>query len=121
LNTNGSINTGSSQLGGSLTTGSPWTNTANLSLQNYGAAPNASFVIGTNYLVIEVDNTHSITGSSGSNTLNPSGLLVYQTGNAILIDGKPVPEVGVWLPIASALGLFFWRQHRRKSPQQATS
>jgi len=98
-----------------------WDNTSTLTLRNYGVSRNASFVIGTNTLVIQVDNTLSMTGTVGTNTLNPSGLLVYQTGTAILIDGKPVvPEVGVWLPIAGALGLFLW-QRRRQSEKPLLS
>jgi hypothetical protein len=96
---------------------SAWNNTSAVTLQNYGASANANFVIGTNYLVIQVDNTDSKTGTQSAN-LNASGLLVYQTGTAILIDGKPnpVPEVGVWLPVVGALGLFFWQRRRSTTP-----
>jgi hypothetical protein len=72
--------------------------------------------LGTNYLVIVVDNTNSITGSSTSTAVNPSGLLVYQTGQAITVGGKNIPiipEVGTWLPVAATLGLFGWRFWRR--------
>lgn len=100
---------------GSLLTGA-WTGTQPITLHNYnnGTAANASFLIGSNTLSIKVDNTNSKTGYSNSTALNPSGLLVYQTGNAILIDGKPnpVPEVGVLLPLLGALGLFSWRRFR---------
>lgn len=95
-----------------------WNNTTAEYLQNYtggGHADNADFVIGTNYIYIVVDNTNSISGSSNSNALNPSGLLVYQVGSAILIDGKPVPEVGAILPVVGALGLFFLRRFRLRT------
>jgi len=109
--TNGQITSGT--VAGSITSGSPWTNTSAITLQNFDTSKNANFVIGTNTLVIEVDNT-------GSATLNPSGLLVYQTGSAVLIDGhpNPTPEAGVWLPVVGALGLFFW-QRRRPSAKQS--
>jgi hypothetical protein len=104
---------------GSLLT-SAWTGTQPITLHNYndGTAANANFLIGTNTLSIRVDNTNSKTGSSSSTALNPSGLLVYQTGSAILIDGNPnpVPEVGVLFPIIGALGLFGWRRYRLTKP-----
>lgn len=109
----GAIDTANSRLGGTIT--NAWTNTKTITLQNYDDGTNgdnAVFKIGTNTLVIQVDNTNSITGSSTTTSSNPSGLLVYQTGSAILIDPRPVPEVGVWLPIIGALGLFFWQRHR---------
>jgi hypothetical protein len=99
---------------------SAWNNTTSLTLQNgtTGYNGNAQFVIGTNYLVIVVDNTNSATGSSGSTATNASGLLVYQVGGAVTINGHPVPEVGTWLPIIAAIGLyglFAWRRGA-KSP-----
>ena len=101
---------------------SAWTSTQPVTLHNYndGTAANANFKIGANTLAIQVDNTDSKTGKQNAN-LNASGLLVYQTGTAILIDGKPnpVPEVGVWLPVVGALGLFFW-QRRRPSANPAS-
>jgi len=112
LNANGSVNS-SSRLGSSIT--SAWNNTRSITLQNYDDgthADNASFVIGTNYLVIQVDNTNSLIGSSSATALNPSGLLVYQVGTATLVSGKPIPEVGAWLPLLGALGLFCWRRFR---------
>lgn len=104
---------------------STWGNTSATILSNYNylnkvhgvytSGTNATFVVGTNYLTIVVDNTNQNNG----NNLNASGLLFYQTNNAILIDGTPVPgtlpEVVAWLPIAGALGLFgwcFWRRGR---------
>lgn len=96
---------------------SAWNNTSAEYLQNYsggGHSDNAEFVIGTNYIWVVVNNTNSITGSSNSTALNPSGLLVYQVGSAVLIDGKPIPEVGTLLPVAGALGLFAWRRLRRR-------
>ncbi|MBC7365906.1 MAG: hypothetical protein H7343_03680 [Undibacterium sp.] len=94
-----------------------WNNSTSVTLQNgtNGTNGNAIFKIGTNYLTIVVDNTNSVNGSSSNNTLNPSGLLVYQVGSAALIDGKPIPEVGAWLPIIGAVGLygaFAWRRRR---------
>ncbi|MGA3008471.1 MAG: hypothetical protein ABSE59_11340, partial [Opitutaceae bacterium] len=50
-----------------------WGNTTAVTLPT-----NAGFVVGTNYLVVVVDNTNSLTGNqTGTNTLNPGGLLVY--------------------------------------------
>lgn len=92
-----------------------WNNTSAEYLQNYtgdGHSDNADFVIGTNYLWVVVNNTNSITGSSGSTALNPSGLLVYQVGSAVLIDGKPVPEVGALLPVLGAIGAFTFSRRR---------
>ena len=96
---------------------SAWTNTTSFTLQNgtngTGTSGNAQFVIGTNYIVIEVDNTNSVTSASTATALNASGLLVYQVGNAVTIDGHPVPEAGAWIPIAAAMGLFglvAWRR-----------
>ena len=107
----------SAQLAGSGT--SAWGNTSAVTLANYGGSNNSVFVVGTNYLTIVVDNTNSITGSSGSTALNPSGLLLYQTSNTIVIDGVPVPgtipEVGVWLPVLCALGVCGWRRWRGRS------
>lgn len=118
LNTSGSINTSSSTLGGTLT--NAWTNTSTLTLQNYGTNANASFVIGKNTLVIEVDNTNSLTGSSSATSLNPSGLMVYQTGSMAVIDGKPVPEVGTWLIALVAVTFFAWQRARRvRAPKPA--
>lgn len=117
LNANGSINTGSGSttLAGSRT--SAWNNTSALYLQNFSDANgsnNSKFVLGTNYIYVVVDNTNSLTGTSGSGALNPSGLLVYQVGNATLIDGNPVPEVGAILPVAAALALFGFRRIRSR-------
>ena len=107
LNSNGSVNTSRSTLAASRT--NAWNITTAEYLQNYSnsnGSDNANFVIGTNYIVIVVDNTNSVTGSSSSDALNPSGLLVYQVGSAALIDGSPVPEVGTWLPLLGAVGLY---------------
>lgn len=86
---------------------SAWSNTTQIALQNYGTggADNASFKIGTNYIVVVVDNTNSITGSSSATDLNASGLLVYQTG-AAEINGHPIPEVAPWLPLLGVLGCY---------------
>lgn len=115
LNANGSVNTAST-LGGSRT--AAWSNTSALYLQNFtdaNGSANANFVIGTNYIYVVVDNTNSVTGTSGATALNPGGLLVYQVGSATTIDGKPVPEVGTILPMVAALGLFGWRGWRRRT------
>ncbi len=112
LNANGSVNTGSTLAGSAL---NAWSNTSAIYLQNFtdsNSSSDASFVIGTNYIYVVVDNTNSQTGTSGSSALNPSGLLVYQVGSVAMIDGKPVPEVGTWLPLIGALGLFGWRRFR---------
>ena len=113
LNGNGSVKTASSTLAGSGT--NAWGNTQPVVLQNFGvgAANNSVFKIGINFITIEVDNTNSITTGSTSTALNPSGLLVYQLGSANLIDGNPIPEVGTWLPVVAALGVFGWRRLRR--------
>ena len=62
------------------------------------------FVIGTNYLVVVVDNTNSATGSSSSTATNASGLLVYKVGSAVTrwSTAIPFPEEGTWLPVAGA-------------------
>jgi len=93
---------------------SAWSNTTSFkignSTANSGDVNNASFVIGTNYIYVVVANTD---GGSNTGGLNQSGLLVYQVGSGITIDGKPVPEVGTILPIVGALGLFLFRRMRR--------
>ena len=111
--------TGGGEIAGSntaaATRNSAWNNTTAEYIQNFtgnGHSDNANFVIGTNYIYVVVDNTNSITGDAGSGPLNPSGLLVYQVGGAITIDGKPVPEVGAILPVIGALGVFGWRRLR---------
>jgi len=97
-----------------------WNNTTAVILQNgsngTGTSGNAIFKIGLNYLSVVVENTNSITGQSNNTSLNPSGLLVYQVGSATLIDGKPIPEVGTWLPVVGAVLLYgglVWRRRRR--------
>ena len=82
---------------------------------------NANWVIGTNYIYVLVTNTNSITGSSGSTALNPSGLLVYQVGALATIDGSPIPGVGTVLPIILALGLFGWRIWSRRIGHETMS
>lgn len=114
IKNDGSIDTKKSDPSASGT--SAWNNTTVNYLQNYDDAntdKNAKFELGTNTLVIVVDNTNSKTGSSSSTGLNASGLLVYQT-SAALIDGIPIPEVGTILPIVTALGLFGWVGWRRR-------
>jgi hypothetical protein len=112
----GEIDTSNSTLAASRN--NAWNNTQAEYLQNYtggGHSDNANFVIGTNYIYVVVDNTNSLTGSSSSTSLNPSGLLVYQVGSAVLIDGKPVPEVGAILPVIGALGLFALRRFKLRA------
>jgi hypothetical protein len=84
-----------------------WNNTTQISLQNFGtgSANNSSFQIGTNYIVVVVDNTNSVTGSSTSTAANASGLLVYQT-SAATINGVPVPEVATWLPLLGVISCY---------------
>ena len=92
-----------------------WNNTTQFTLQNYGSgsADNSTFVIGTNYIVVVVDNTNSQTGSSSSTALNASGLLVYQT-SAATINGAPVPEVATWLPLLGVMGCYGLVSLRRR-------
>jgi hypothetical protein len=98
----------------SATKTSAWNNTSQISLQNYGgAANNATFKIGVNYIVIEVDNTNSINGTSNSTQLNASGLLVYQT-SAATINGAPVPEVATFLPLLGVIGCYGLVAFRRR-------
>lgn len=114
VNNSGSINSGGTTASASGT--SAWNNTTSFTLGNNssgGGTNNAGFVIGTNYIYVVVANTNSQTGSNSSTALNPSGLLVYQVGSAMTIDGKPIPEAGTWMPLALALGLFGWRRFRR--------
>lgn len=110
LNANKSIDTTKSVA--SATLSEAWTNTSAITLQNYGADANANFVVGKNTLVVQVNNTNGLTGSQFSSSLNPSGLLVYQVGAMAVIDGKPVPEVGAWLPVLGAFGWFVWQRRR---------
>lgn len=94
-----------------------WNNTTSFVLGNStanGGVNNSTFVIGTNYIYVVVANTNSQTGNNGSSALNPSGLLVYQVGTGVTIDGKPIPEVGAILPVIGALGLFGLRWFRRR-------
>jgi hypothetical protein len=90
-----------------------WSNTSSATLANFGASNNSVFNIGTNYLRILVRNTNSVTGSSNSNTVNPTGLLFYQTNNAVTIDGRVIPEVGTTLPILGAAFLYLSMRRRR--------
>lgn len=120
VNNSGVINSGGTAASASGL--AAWSNTSSFSLGNStagGGVNNSSFVIGTNYIYVVVANTNSVTGSSGSSALNPSGLLVYQVGSGVTIDGRVVPEVGTSLPIVLALGLFGWRVWRRRRPPGA--
>lgn len=117
VNNSGVISAGGTTASASGT--SAWNNTTSFTLGNSssgsGNVNNSTFVIGTNYIYVVVANTNSATGSSGSSALNPSGLLVYQVGAGVTIDGKPIPEVGTTLPLLGAVGLFMWRRWRRRS------
>jgi hypothetical protein len=97
---------------------SAWSNTTQFSLQNFGTggADNSTFKIGTNYIVVVVDNTNSVTGSSTATTLNASGLLVYQT-SAATINGHPVPEVATWLPLLGGICCYGLVAFRRRQEQ----
>jgi len=103
-----------------VTLNGAWTGTTGVTLQNYsggGHANNSQFVIGTNYLVIVVDNTNSQTGTS-TPTNNATGLMIYD--NSVIIGTTTytsgfVPEVGTWLPVVGALGLFGWFRWRRRA------
>ena len=108
LNASGAVTT--APIAG-LTGTAAWNNTQTVTLQNFGSAGanNSVFRIGTNYLTIVVDNTNSKTGNQSA-ALNASGLLVYQIGNAMTIDGVVVPEVGTWMPVVLGLGLFIRRR-----------
>jgi hypothetical protein len=94
---------------------SAWSNKTQITIQS-GGTGNPQFVIGTNYLVIAVDNTNSVTGSSTSTAANASGLLVFQTSNST-INGHPVPEVATWLPLMGALGCYGLVVLRRRQAQ----
>jgi hypothetical protein len=101
---------------------SAWSNKSQITLQNFGTGSldNATFKIGTNYIVVVVDNTNSVIGSSTATDLNASGLLVYQT-TASTIDGRPVPEVATWLPLLGVIGCYglVLRRRRQGQPQPA--
>jgi len=115
VNSSGVISAGGTNSSASGT--SAWNNTTSFALGNStsgGGVNNSSFVIGTNYIYVVVANTNSQTGTNGSNALNPSGLLVYQVGSGVTIDGKVIPEVGSYLPVVAALGIFGWRRLRRR-------
>ena len=116
VNNSGTINAGGTSAAASGT--AAWNNTTSFTLGNStasGGTDNVDFVIGTNYIYVVVANTNSLTGYSSANALNPSGLLVYQVGAGVTIDGTPVPEAGTMLPVVGALGLFVWRRWRRRS------
>jgi hypothetical protein len=106
----------------SATAFSAWTNKTQITLQNYGTggANNANFVIGTNYIVVVVDNTNSINGTSSATDLNASGLLVFQTG-AAEINGAPIPEVAPWLPLVGVIGCYGFVIRRRKHARSAVA
>ncbi len=115
LNGNGSINTGASTLGGSGQ--AAWGNTQAVHLQNFADANgtnNSVFKIGVNTITIEVDNTNGLNAPSTATARNASGLLVYQVGSAMTINGVVVPEAGTWLPVVLALGLFFRKRFFRE-------
>ena len=118
LNGNGSINTGVSTPGGVGL--AAWGNTQAVHLQNFADANgsnNSVFKIGTNTITIEVDNTNGINGGSTATARNASGLLVYQVYGDMTINGVVVPEVGTWLPIVLALGLFVRQRYFQPVPR----
>jgi hypothetical protein len=118
VNSSGVINAGTGYSASSSVSGGAWDNTTAVNLRNYGGggSNNTVFNIGTNYLTIVVANNNSVNSGSSTNTaLNPSGLLVYQVGALATIDGHPiVPEVGTWLPLLGALGLYGSLAFRRR-------
>lgn len=89
-----------------------WSNTSSATLANFGSNNNSVFNIGTNYLRILVRNTNSVTGSSNSNSVNPTGLLFYQQNNAVAIDGRVIPEVGTPLPLFGGAFLYMFMRRR---------
>lgn len=105
---NGSINTNSSTQAGNFA--SAWNNTSMLTIQNFTAAANASFVLGDNTIQVVVENTNSINGKSNSTAWNPSGFLLYQQYGAATIDGRVVPEPSsygcIFLLLAGSVILF---------------
>ncbi len=112
----------SAQYAASASGTNAWSNTTAQTLTNTGGGANTTFNIGTNYLTVVVHNSNSVTGDSTSTANNPSGLLMYQVGAVATIDGNPVPEVGTWLPLFGAVGLygaFAWRRGRTENPLQA--
>lgn len=121
LNANGSIATGQTA---AFTGYSAWNNTTTANLNNgtngTGTSGNSVFKVGTNYLVVVVDNTNSLTGSQSSTALNPSGLLMYQVGTAMTIDGRPVPEPAT---AAAAVFMAFFAVgfHRRRRPAKSSA
>jgi hypothetical protein len=109
----------------SITGSNAWTNSTMAWLANYTSGTlsnNAGFVIGTNTISIVVTNSNAITDTASTDPVNPSGLLVYEIGGeGLLVNGAPVPEVGAWLPVAGALGLFAFLVWRRKEWLPAVS
>jgi len=117
VNGSGVISSGGTAASASGT--AAWSNTTSIALGNStagGGTNNATFKIGTNYIYVVVANTNSLTGTQSATALNPSGLLVYQVGAGVTIDGRVVPEVGTILPVLAALGLFVWRRLLRCRP-----
>jgi len=111
-----------------------WKNTTSIVLANYasglaGQSVNSTFKIGTNYLVVVVENTNN--GRTVTHTnFNPSGLLFYQQNQNILIDGQSIsivaghstPETGTWIPAVAALvlagGWYGLRRYRAQRPDR---
>jgi hypothetical protein len=96
-----------------------WLNTTSVTLDNF-LLNNALFVIGQNYLCIEVTNTNDANGNSNQMVWNPSGMFLYQSSaDWTRIDGRqitPVPEPSAYglIFIGSSLGLYFFRRFRKK-------
>ena len=105
-----------------------WKNTSSIVLANYasglaGQSINSTFKIGTNYLVVVVENTNNGRANK-SDERNPSGLIFYQQNQDILIDGQSISiiaghstlETGTWIPAVAALlltgGWYGLRRHR---------
>lgn len=84
---------------------SAWSNTAVGVLANYTSTDttnNATFKIGTNYLVAVVENTNNKQYSSTDQYLNASGFMLYQNSAGLMINNKVVPETWTWLPMVGA-------------------
>ncbi len=119
-NADHSLNTSSAV--GISNTWPAYDSTHTMVFQNFdnGTNPNnAVFKIGVNTIVVQVTNTGGFSGTQSAQSNGPSGLLVYQVGAGTIVSATPTPEVGAWLPVLGALGLFYWR--RRSCSQKPAS
>jgi hypothetical protein len=101
-------------------TAGAWSDTTQVVLSNgtNGTNGNSIFSIGTNYISVIVDNTNNLSSSSSTSVWNQSGLLDYNSAaflgtQEVMSNGRVVPEVTPWLPLAGAAalcGLFFLRR-----------